>query len=187
MEMLCYYSLKKRQKTLINTKNKYFLNFCFLSKSLTFLCQIGPDFQKANFYCGQIKLIYSISYYYTTILNWMYLLQDFRQDIEAHREIMQNLDRTGTYLKYFGRKQDTVYIKNLLISIKLRWKKLVRRTDEKGRLLQQAYKEDKRVGLLELIICTAVIHSNSSLCKEGKILKSRRNFRDSPLQEGYPD
>ena len=58
---------------------------------------------------------------------------------------MQNLDRTGTYLKYFGRKQDTVYIKNLLISIKLRWKKLVRRADEKGRLLQQAYKEDKRV------------------------------------------
>ena len=61
---------------------------------------------------------------------------------------MQNLDRTGTYLKYFGRKQDTVYIKNLLISIKLRWKKLVRRTDEKGRLLQQAYKEDKRVSTL---------------------------------------
>ena len=57
---------------------------------------------------------------------------------------MQNLDRTGTYLKYFGRKQDTVYIKNLLISIKLRWKKLVRRADEKGRLLQQAHKEDKR-------------------------------------------
>jgi len=58
---------------------------------------------------------------------------------------MYNLDRTGTYLKYFGRKQDTVYIKNLLISIKLRWKKLVRRAGEKGRMLQQAYKEDKRV------------------------------------------
>lgn len=74
-----------------------------------------------------------------------HLLQNFKDDIEAHREIMQNLDRTGTYLKYFGRKQDTVYIKNLLISIKLRWKKLVWRADEKGRLLQQAYKEDKRV------------------------------------------
>ena len=58
---------------------------------------------------------------------------------------MQNLDRTGTYIKYFGRKQDTVYIRNLLMNIKLRWKKLVRRTDEKGRILQQAYKEDKRV------------------------------------------
>ena len=76
------------------------------------------------------------------------MLQNFREDIEAHREIMQNLDRTGTYLKYFGRKQDTVYIKNLLISIKLRWKKLVRRADEKGRLLHQAFKEDKRVRAL---------------------------------------
>ena len=38
-----------------------------------------------------------------------------------------------------------MYIKNLLISIKLRWKKLVRRAGEKGRMLQQAYKEDKRV------------------------------------------
>ena len=72
-------------------------------------------------------------------------LQTFREDVEAHREIMMNLDRTGTYLKYFGRKQDTVYIKNLLISIKLRWKKLVRRVEEKGRLLEQAHKEDKRV------------------------------------------
>ena len=78
------------------------------------------------------------------------IFQVFKQDIEAHREIMQNLDRTGTYLKYFGRKQDTVYIKNLLISIKLRWKKLVRRADEKGRLLQQAHKEDKRVGVQPL-------------------------------------
>lgn len=59
-----------------------------------------------------------------------------------------SLDRTGSYLKYFGRKQDTIYIKNLLIGIRLRWKKLLRRTDERGRLLQQAYREDKRVSSL---------------------------------------
>ncbi|CAH1789990.1 unnamed protein product, partial [Owenia fusiformis] len=70
--------------------------------------------------------------------------RSFKEDIEAHKQVMQNLDLTGTYLKYFGRKQDTVYIKNLLISIKLRWKKLVRRADERGRLLSQAYREDKR-------------------------------------------
>jgi dystonin len=81
-------------------------------------------------------------------------LQNFREDIEAHREIMQQLDRTGTYLKYFGRKQDTVYIKNLLISIKLRWKKLVRRADEKGRLLHTAFKEDKRVSGRGLLLVT---------------------------------
>ena len=86
----------------------------------------------------------------------------FRDDIEAHREVMQSLDRTGTYLKYFGRKQDTVYIKNLLISIKLRWKKLVRRAEEKGRLLQQAHKEDKRVSSTPRIYTTNCLTCNFS-------------------------
>ena len=62
---------------------------------------------------------------------------------------MEHLDRTGTYLKYFGHKQDTVTIKNALINIRMRWKGLVRRTDEKGRQLQQAFKEDKRVSGME--------------------------------------
>ncbi|XP_041374834.1 LOW QUALITY PROTEIN: microtubule-actin cross-linking factor 1-like [Gigantopelta aegis] len=67
-----------------------------------------------------------------------------KSDLESQADNMLTLDRTGTYLKYFGRKQDTIYIKNLLVGIRLRWKKLLRRTDERGRLLQQAYKEDKR-------------------------------------------
>jgi len=60
---------------------------------------------------------------------------------------MMKLDKAGTYLRYFGRKQDTVYIRTLLISTKLRWKKLIRHMDERGRLLTQAYREDKRVSL----------------------------------------
>ena len=77
---------------------------------------------------------------------------------------MQNLDRTGTYLKYFGRKQDTVYIKNLLISIKLRWKKLVRRADEKGRLLQQAHKEDKRVSTYLILLHPTSLYPTHPYC-----------------------
>ncbi|XP_076088399.1 microtubule-actin cross-linking factor 1, isoforms 6/7-like isoform X5 [Mytilus galloprovincialis] len=70
--------------------------------------------------------------------------EKLRAELEQQSEKMMSLDRTGSYLKYFGRKQDTIYIKNLLIGIRLRWKKLLRRTDERGRLLQQAYREDKR-------------------------------------------
>uniref|UniRef100_A0A0L8H113 GAR domain-containing protein n=1 Tax=Octopus bimaculoides TaxID=37653 RepID=A0A0L8H113_OCTBM len=69
---------------------------------------------------------------------------DFKKDVQSYTEWMQKLDRTGTYLKYFGRKQDTIYIKNLLVGIRLRWKKLLRRTDERERLLQQSYHEDRR-------------------------------------------
>ncbi|KAK6172103.1 hypothetical protein SNE40_018056 [Patella caerulea] len=69
---------------------------------------------------------------------------NLKSDLEAQAELMSTLDKSGTYLKYFGRKQDTIYIKNLLVGIRLRWKKLLRRADERGRLLQQAFKEDKR-------------------------------------------
>ncbi|XP_005100351.2 microtubule-actin cross-linking factor 1 [Aplysia californica] len=67
-----------------------------------------------------------------------------RADLESQAEKMSVLERTGTFLKYFGRKQDTTYVKNLLVGMRLRWKKLLRRADERGRLLQQAYREDKR-------------------------------------------
>lgn len=68
-----------------------------------------------------------------------------KTELEQHIEKMQSLEKNGSYLKHFGKKQDTIYIKNLLVGIKLRWKKLMRRTDERGRLLKSAYREDKRV------------------------------------------
>ncbi|XP_021344604.1 dystonin-like, partial [Mizuhopecten yessoensis] len=67
-----------------------------------------------------------------------------KMELDQHSERMQTLDRTGSYLKHFCRKQDTIYIKNLLVGIRLRWKKLLRRTDERGRLLTHAHREDKR-------------------------------------------
>ncbi|KAL5005910.1 hypothetical protein ScPMuIL_017068 [Solemya velum] len=67
-----------------------------------------------------------------------------RQQLDEEAEKVMTLDRTGSYLKNFGRKKDTIYIKNLLVGIRLRWKKLQRRADERGRLLKQAHKEDKR-------------------------------------------
>ncbi|XP_052234757.1 dystonin-like isoform X4 [Dreissena polymorpha] len=67
-----------------------------------------------------------------------------KTELDSQVGKMHILERTGTYLKHFGRKQDTIYIKNLLVGIRLRWKKLLRRTDERGRLFKTAYKEDKR-------------------------------------------
>lgn len=75
----------------------------------------------------------------------MLCAQDFRDDVEAHREIVDRLDRTGTYLKYYGAKHDAIVIRNQLLSIKLRWKRLLWKTEERGRLLDSAFKEDKRV------------------------------------------
>ena len=81
------------------------------------------------------------------ILNFT-LLQTMKTDLEQQTVNMSTLERAGTYLKYFGCKQDTTYVKNLLVGMRLRWKKLLRRTDERGRLLKQSYREDKRVSTL---------------------------------------
>ncbi|GFN99913.1 microtubule-actin cross-linking factor 1 [Plakobranchus ocellatus] len=66
------------------------------------------------------------------------------KDIKSQEENVGLLDSTGTYLKYYGHKQDTVYVKNLLVGIRLRWKKLKRRADERARLLHGCWREDKR-------------------------------------------
>lgn len=85
-------------------------------------------------------------------------LQDFHDDVETHKEIVDRLDRTGTYLKYYGAKHDAIVIRNQLLSIKLRWKRLLWKTEERGRLLNSAYKEDKRV-------CSVTANANLVITK----------------------
>lgn len=77
--------------------------------------------------------------------------QVFHDDVEQHKEIVDRLDRTGTYLKYYGAKHDAIVIRNQLLSIKLRWKRLLWKTEERGRLLNSAYREDKRVSISQLL------------------------------------
>ncbi|MEQ2193290.1 hypothetical protein XENOCAPTIV_024180 [Xenoophorus captivus] len=60
------------------------------------------------------------------------------------REHIIELDKTGTHLKYFSQKQDVVLIKNLLLSVQGRWEKLVQRSVERGRLLDDARKRAKQ-------------------------------------------
>ena len=74
-------------------------------------------------------------------------MQVLRSDIDRHAMDMKNVDHTGTYLKYFGSKQDTVYVRNRLSSVRLRWKRLLRRVDETSRRLDRAFREAKRVNI----------------------------------------
>ncbi|XP_049817745.1 dystonin isoform X11 [Aethina tumida] len=67
----------------------------------------------------------------------------FQKDVNAHREIMLNLDKKGTHLKYFSQKQDVILIKNLLISVQHRWERVASKTAERTRALDLGYKEAK--------------------------------------------
>uniref|UniRef100_A0A3Q3IQ51 Dystonin n=1 Tax=Monopterus albus TaxID=43700 RepID=A0A3Q3IQ51_MONAL len=68
----------------------------------------------------------------------------FVTEVNSHRDHIIELDKTGTHLKYFSQKQDVVLIKNLLISVQSRWEKLVQRSVERGRLLDDARKRAKQ-------------------------------------------
>lgn len=73
------------------------------------------------------------------------LIQMFVTEVNSHRDHIIELDKTGTHLKYFSQKQDVVLIKNLLLSVQGRWEKLVQRSVERGRLLDDARKRAKQV------------------------------------------
>lgn len=68
-------------------------------------------------------------------------------EVNSHRDHIIELDKTGTHLKYFSQKQDVVLIKNLLLSVQGRWEKLVQRSVERGRQLDDARKRAKQVRL----------------------------------------
>jgi len=67
----------------------------------------------------------------------------FQGEISSQREIMLSLDKKGTHLKYFAQKQDVILIKNLLVSVQNRWEKIVSKSAERTRALDNAYKEAK--------------------------------------------
>ncbi|KAJ3610723.1 hypothetical protein NHX12_022814 [Muraenolepis orangiensis] len=68
----------------------------------------------------------------------------FVTEVNGHRDHIIELDKTGTHLKYFSQKQDVVLIKNLLVSVQGRWEKLVQRSVERGRLMDDARKRAKQ-------------------------------------------
>lgn len=80
-------------------------------------------------------------------------LQMFVTEVNSHRDHIIELDQTGTHLKYFSQKQDVVLIKNLLLSVQGRWEKLVQRSVERGRHLDDARKRAKQVLKQALFHC----------------------------------
>lgn len=72
-------------------------------------------------------------------------MQVFANEVNAHRDRIIELDQTGNQLKFLSQKQDVVLIKNLLVSVQSRWEKVVQRSVERGRALDDARKRAKQV------------------------------------------
>lgn len=80
----------------------------------------------------------------------------FVNEVNTHREQVLALEKAGSQLRFASLKQDVVLIKNLLLSVQARWDKLVQRSLDRGRHLDEARKRAKQVlfGLLHSVSCS---------------------------------
>lgn len=63
------------------------------------------------------------------------------------------MDKIGNQLKFLSQKQDVVLIKNLLLSVQSRWEKVVQRSVDRGRSLDDARKRAKQVCIVFVFYC----------------------------------
>ncbi|XP_035285061.1 microtubule-actin cross-linking factor 1 isoform X25 [Anguilla anguilla] len=68
----------------------------------------------------------------------------FVNEVNTHREQVLALEKAGAQLRFASLKQDVVLIKNLLLSVQARWDKLVQRSLDRGRHLDEARKRAKQ-------------------------------------------
>ncbi|XP_075764822.1 microtubule-actin cross-linking factor 1 isoform X4 [Pelodiscus sinensis] len=80
----------------------------------------------------------------TTVLAQIDEHKVFANEVNDHRDQIIELDQTGNQLKFLSQKQDVVLIKNLLVSVQSRWEKVVQRSVDRGRALDDARKRAKQ-------------------------------------------
>uniref|UniRef100_A0A4W5R8F4 Microtubule actin crosslinking factor 1 n=1 Tax=Hucho hucho TaxID=62062 RepID=A0A4W5R8F4_9TELE len=68
----------------------------------------------------------------------------FVNEVNTHREQVLALEKAGSQLRFASLKQDVVLIKNLLLSVQARWDKLVQRSLDRGRHLDESRKRAKQ-------------------------------------------
>ncbi|CAN9504242.1 unnamed protein product [Ophioblennius macclurei] len=68
----------------------------------------------------------------------------FVNEVNTHRDQVLALEKAGSQLRFASLKQDVVLIKNLLLSVQARWDKLVQRSLDRGRHLDEARKRAKQ-------------------------------------------
>ena len=78
-----------------------------------------------------------------TILDQIEQHKLFQKDLGVQREVLLDLSKKGIHLTYVSQKQDVILIKNVLISAQSRWERILSKTAERTRTLDQTFKEAK--------------------------------------------
>lgn len=70
--------------------------------------------------------------------------QRFEEDMDAHRGVMDGLERAGFFLRYFGCKREIARINEQLVAAQQDWKRVVIRSEWVGRNLQNGCRDVKK-------------------------------------------
>ncbi|CAF1104230.1 unnamed protein product [Adineta ricciae] len=68
----------------------------------------------------------------------------FQIQLQTYKEHLIDLDKLATHLKFVSPKNDSIYIRNSLISVQTRWQKILTRTTERTKELQKAFQDAKK-------------------------------------------
>lgn len=106
------------------------------------------------------RLLFRSCLFLDIVINMLFALrvtlstQVFVNEVNTHREQVLALEKAGSQLRFASLKQDVVLIKNLLLSVQARWDKLVQRSLDRGRHLDEARKRAKQVqtGSLKMVL-----------------------------------
>lgn len=61
---------------------------------------------------------------------------------------LNNLQEVAGQLKYYAEKQDLILIRNLTVNAEKRWQKLLSRTAQRSRKLQNCFHDAKQVNYI---------------------------------------
>ena len=69
----------------------------------------------------------------------------FENQLETYKKHFIDLDKLGTHLNYLLSKNDSISIRNSLLSIQTRWQKVLMRTNDRTKELEKVLQETKKV------------------------------------------
>ncbi|CAF1221360.1 unnamed protein product [Rotaria sordida] len=173
-------TLKKGQE-LLELTHSIELFHTLLKKSTDFLTE-------SERYLNTQKPIQRRFALYQTLLKQIDEHKIFQNQLETYKQYFIDLDKLAIHLKYILPKNDSIYIRNSLISVQTRWQNILTRANQKMKELEKAIQTAKKIVqpvVADIDRIKSEVNRQTSLCQCSKkydvqqIAEGRYRFGES--------
>ncbi|CAF1052712.1 unnamed protein product [Rotaria sordida] len=125
---------------------------------------------------------------YQTLLKQIDEHKIFQNQLETYKQYFIDLDKLAIHLKYILPKNDSIYIRNSLISVQTRWQNILTRANQKMKELEKAIQTAKKIVqpvVADIDRIKSEVNRQTSLCQCSKkydvqqIAEGRYRFGES--------